>query len=170
MCRLRGAYPLGDAFVAGPLHPGGILAFGPVLASRHPLSFGVKVLLLWAGLPVCGLCPFVTLGFFGGGDAGCLAHRALGSLGLLPHGAFHIPVACASGSGGPDFLGLACPTSGPTLVQQFCASPFSWCAAGVLPGAPCRTVRRLGPPKAAVSMEPTSELQPWESKSRHPCP
>ena len=45
MCRLRGAYPLGDAFVAGPLHPGGILAFGSVPASRHPLSFGVKVLL-----------------------------------------------------------------------------------------------------------------------------
>ena len=45
MCRLRGAYPLGDAFVAGPLHPGGILAFGSVPASRHPLSYGVKVLL-----------------------------------------------------------------------------------------------------------------------------
>ena len=70
-----------------------------------------------------------------GGDAGCLAHRALGSLGLLPHGAFHIPVACASGSGGPDFLGLVCPTSGPTLVQQFCAFPLlgGWAASALRP-------------------------------------
>ena len=44
-------------------------------------------------------------------------------------------MACASGLGGPDFLGLLVQLSGPTLVQQFCDFPLfgGWASSALRP-------------------------------------